>query len=182
MGKYLKDRYLNSVLEDYFNEGIKDKDISKKNFEFDGAGIYIKYYKKEYDDIYQKTFEAIKKNYDDIKRKVAKLIIKDAKEHNKENEYEGWQAPIPSENELYKCLTINSNYKNKKFDLDKTSKKYPSFINCKYNDNKGRDQDPSIIFIHLNFYGEKVPCNFEIYYYYYPEKDKLKYDSYIAQY
>ena len=140
------------------------------------------YYKKEYNDIYQKTFEAIKKNYDNIKRKAAKLIIQGAKEHNKENE-DGWQAPIPSENELYKCLTINSNYKNEKFDTYKLSKKYPSFICCHYYDNKGKEQDPSLIFIHLKFYGEKVPsCNFEIYYRYYSEKNKLEYDNYLIQF
>lgn len=171
----LNELYIEEIKsQKYFNERtIKDKEISKKNyFEIDNSAIHIKKYNQEYEDIYQKTFDSIKKNFNIIKRKAAQLIAKDAKIYNKNNE-DGWKAKELSENEIYKNITLNSNYKNKKYDPFKTSKHYPSYI--KY------EIDNSRVNIDIKFYGEGIP-HFEMYYYYYPDKNKLEYDDYLCQY
>ena len=66
---YLEDRELNSVLEDYFNEGT---DYPK--YKLDKFEIEIENYNSDYNDIYKKTYELVKKNLDKIKKQAAKFM------------------------------------------------------------------------------------------------------------
>lgn len=58
MSKYLEDKYLDNVLEAYFNEGTNYPKYKLDKFE-----IKIKKYNSDYNDIYKKTYELVKKEF-----------------------------------------------------------------------------------------------------------------------